>query len=284
MRTLLAVLLLLSQEESWVNPPKDKLAGVEHRTFRSASMKRDVGFAIYLPPAYASEPAKRFPVVYYLHGMTDCESTHPQLFGILDAAIAKGEVAPIILVYTMCGRTSWYADAPDGSVMGESVFVKDLVPHVDATFRTVASREGRAVMGWSMGGFGALKMGFKHPEFFGSVVSFGGGFVTGEDLKKRRSGQLKKTFGDDPEKFQEDSPWELSKKNLEKIRDRQPLRLAVGTKDSLLEPNRRMKAFLEDLKLAPEYEEIEGVGHEPPKVFAAQGLKALQFHARHFGK
>lgn len=60
------------------------------------------------------------------------------------------------------------------------------------------------------------------------------------------------------------------------------MRLVVGTKDKLLEHNRRMKAVLAELKIGFEYEEIEGVAHNPPLVFAAQGLKAFQFHARHF--
>jgi hypothetical protein len=56
----------------------------------------------------------------------------------------------------------------------------------------------------------------------------------------------------------------------------------VGTKDVLYEQNRRLKAILEELKIGFEYEEVEGVAHNPPLVFAAQGLKGFQFHARHF--
>lgn len=269
---LLAVLVLVPQE-SWVNPLKNPPPGVEPRSFASASMKRDVGYTIYLPPGYQTGDC-RYPVVYYLHGMTDCESTHSQLFGILDQAIAAGDVKPMILVYTMCGRTSWYADAPDGSVMGETVFLRELLPHVDATYRTIASAQGRALIGWSMGGHGALKFGIARPDLFCSVVSFGGGFLKGEELNKRNGDLVKAMFGD-AERFDEQSPWTLVRKLPVKV----ALRLAVGTKDFLLEPNRRMKALLEELKVPLEYEEIDGVGHEPPKVFAAQGLQAFKFHS-----
>ena len=272
MRSLLLAAVCLVPQESWVNPLKNPIAGVESRTFNSASMKREVGYTIYLPPGYKTGE-QRYPVVYYLHGMTDCESTHPQLFGILDRAIAAGEVKPMILIYTMCGRTSWYADAPDGSVMGETVFLKELIPHVDATFRTVTLAGGRALIGWSMGGHGALKFGLARPDLFCSVVSFGGGFLKGESLAKR-NGDLVKTMFGDVVKFDEQSPWTLAKKGDVKV----ALGLVVGSKDGLLEPNRKMKALLEELKIPLEYEEIEGVGHEPPKVFAAQGLKAFQFH------
>jgi enterochelin esterase-like enzyme len=268
-------------QESWVNPPKEMPKGAEHRTFESASMKREVGFTIYLPPGYA-EGEKRYPVAYYLHGMTDCESTHLELMGVLDEAIRKGEIEPMILVYGMAGRTSWFSDAPDGSVMGETVIVKELVPHVDKSYRTVPSREGRALQGWSMGGHGALKLGLKYPEMFSSVVAYGGGFRTGEELAKRPGPWFRQMFGGDAAKFQADSPWEIARANADKVRGKLPIAMWVGSKDGLLEPNRRMKALLEELKLAPDYAEIEGVGHEPKKVFAQAGLKALQFTRRNF--
>lgn len=276
MKIMLLAAVCLAPQESWVNPLKTPIPGVESRNFASASMKRDVGYTIYLPPGYKTGD-QRYPVVYYLHGMTDCESTHPQLFGILDQAISKGEVKPMILVYAMCGRTSWYADAPDGTVMGETVFLKELIPHLDATVRTAASAEGRALIGWSMGGHGALKFGLSRPDLFCSVVSFSGGFLKGEELAKR-NGDLVKTMFGDIGKFDEQSPWTLARK-VEKAGVKVALRLVVGTKDFLLEPNRKMKALLEELKVPAEYEEIEGVGHEPSKVFAAQGLQAFKFHA-----
>lgn len=240
-------------------------------------MQHAVGFTIYLPPGYAGS-ARRFPVVYYLHGMTDCESTHPQLFGILDRAIRAGQVPPMILVYAMCGRTSFYADSPDGEVMGETVFLKELIPHVDGALRTIAAREGRAVMGFSMGGAGALKFAFKRPDLFGSAVSMSGGFYSGAVEKERHPAVFEKMFGGDTERFDAQSPLRLAAGAGGKV----PLCIVVGTKDPHLESNRQMKAMLERLKIGLEYEEIEGVAHRPPLVLEAQGLKAFQFHARHF--
>ena len=263
--------------EAWVNPPKEPIPGVEHRSFYSTSMQRGVGFNLYLPPGYAGSE-KRFPVVYYLHGMTDCESTHPQLFGILDKAIRAGEVPPMILVYTMCGRTSFYTDSPDGEVMGETVFIKELIPHMDRTIRTISSRDGRAVMGFSMGGAGAVKLACKYPELFSSAVSLSGGYYPGEVEKARHPAVFKKMFGDDVKRFDGQSALTRACASGGKM----PLRIAVGTQDPHLEANRKLKAALEDLKIGIEYEEIEGAAHRPPLVFEAQGLKAFQFHARYF--
>lgn len=263
--------------EAWVNPPKEAIPGVEHRTFRSASMQRDVGFNLYLPPGYAGAD-QRFPVVYYLHGMTDCESTHPQLFAILDQAIRAGEVPPMILVYAMCGRTSFYADSPDGQVMGETVFIKELIPHVDNTVRTIASREGRAVLGFSMGGAGAVKFVCRYPDLFSSAVAFSGGYAPGEVERSRFPKVIQQMFGDDVKRFDEQSALTL----VRTVGTTVPLRVVVGTKDVLYEQNQELKTALEAAEIGFEYEEIEGVAHNPPLVFAAQGLKAFQFHARHF--
>jgi endo-1,4-beta-xylanase len=278
-----AILLSAAVQESWVNPPKDPVPGVLHRTFMSASMKREVGYQIYLPPGYEGSDL-RFPVIYFLHGMTDCETTHPHLFPILDAAVRSGEVKPAILVYTMCGRTSWYADAPDGSVMGESVFIKDLIPHVDATYRTVAAKGGRALQGWSMGGHGAIKFAFKYPELFSSAVAYGGGFRRGEQLKDRGGKLLQTMFGGDSARFDAESPAGLLAAKGPALKGQLALRLVVGEKDFLLEDNRRFKGLLEAQGVAFEYEEIPATGHEPKKVFEAQGLQAHRFSAAGFAK
>lgn len=284
MRLLILALCLglAPRDESWVNPPDKEWPGVRHRTFRSASMKRDVGYNIYLPPGYEGTET-RFPAAYYLHGMTDCESTHLELMGILHDAIKAGKIEPMILVYTMGGRTGWFTDAADGSVMSETLIIKELIPHVDATTRTIAAREGRALQGWSMGGFGALKFGFKHPEMFSSVVSYGGGFVKVDRFQGRMADLMKRTFGT-PEGFLKNAPRHWARTNAEKIRGKLPLRLCVGTKDRLYGVNQAMRAFLDTVDFKHEYEEVEGVGHNPKKVFAAVGLKSLQFTRRHFGK
>jgi endo-1,4-beta-xylanase len=234
--------------ESWVNPPGEPVPGVLHRTFMSASMEREVGYQIQLPPGYEGSE-RRIPVTPFLHGMTDCEATHPHPFPILDAAIRPGEVKPAILVHTTCGRTSWSADAPDGSVVGDSVFIKDLIPHVDATDRTIAAK----------GGHGAIKFAFKYPEFLSSAVAYGGGFRRGERRKDRGSRLLQTMFGGDSARFDAESPAGLLAAKGSALKGQVALRLVVGEKGFLPEDNRRFKGPLE-----------------------VQGLKALRFSAAGF--
>jgi endo-1,4-beta-xylanase len=174
--TLLALLALglplglLAAGESWNNPPGGLPAGAEHKTFMSASMKTEVGYNIYLPPGYAADKATRWPVLYYLHGRGGTESSHTGAFAQFDQAIKDKKIPPFIYVHAMCGRNSGYVDAVDGSVMGETVFIKELIPHIDATYRTVAAKGGRAVEGFSKGGQGALLFAFKFPELFSSCI------------------------------------------------------------------------------------------------------------------
>jgi len=165
---------------SWVSPlanPESAKSGlpqtVRHATFKSASMGIDVGYYIYLPPGYESAK-ERYPVVYHLHGgRPGGEGKAVRLASYVDKAIAAGMIKPTIYVFPNGGPVSWY-DMPamkDG--LGESVFVKELVPHIDATYRTWGTREGRALEGYSQGGRGTTRIMFKHPQLLLSVAPGG---------------------------------------------------------------------------------------------------------------
>ncbi|MCB1226549.1 MAG: hypothetical protein KDK99_12110, partial [Verrucomicrobiales bacterium] len=149
---------------------------VRHATFRSPSMGIDVGYYIYLPPGYDDSEA-RYPVVYHLHGgRPGAENKSVKLASFIDAATQKGTIQPTIYVFPNGGPVSWY-DMPEMEHgMGESIFVKELIPHIDATYRTWGSREGRALEGYSQGGRGTTRIMFKHPELFVSVAPGGSGY------------------------------------------------------------------------------------------------------------
>src|SRR5436190_1973452 len=158
---------------SWDNPLKDAVPGVEHRTFRSASMKVDVGYNIYLPPGYAAAAAdRRYPVIYWLHGLGGNETSGMFPTAIVDRAIKDKSIPPLIVVFVNGGPRTRYHDSTDGKIMAEPLVAKELIGHIDQTFRTIASPDGRAISGMSMGGNGSLKFAFKYPELFSSAVAF----------------------------------------------------------------------------------------------------------------
>jgi len=131
--------------------------------------------AVYLPAGYEGA-ARRYPVIYYLPsplGKFDEDFYRGQVRGLLDRADAAGEISKVIFVAvdmeTPLG-CSWYVNSP---VTGnwEDFMVRELVPYVDANFRTLASRDSRGIAGDFMGGYGAIRFGMTHPEVFGTVYA-----------------------------------------------------------------------------------------------------------------
>ena len=203
--------------ESWNNPPHEKIAGVEHHTFKSASMNVEVGFNIYLPPQYATEKAKRFPVIYYLHGIKGNESSYLDYAHLLDQATKSGGVAPTILIFANGGETSFFSDSPDHSVMGETIIVRELVPYIDQHYRTIPAAHARSLHGFSMGGFGALKFAFKYPEMFQSVVSYAAILPDAKTFAAKERKVFQKAFGDEAG-FAKNDPFQLLQENASKLR------------------------------------------------------------------
>ena len=143
-----------------------------------ASSRRPV--VVYLPPSYRSDPARRYPVLYMLHGATsvpeewlDGSYQGLELPAVLDSLIAAKAMPELIVVMPNADialGSQWYVNSP---VLGkwEDFIVRDLVGFIDRRYRTQARRDGRALFGHSMGGFGALAIGFKHPDRFGFVYA-----------------------------------------------------------------------------------------------------------------
>src|SRR5204863_8096931 len=94
----------------------------------------------------------------------------PSLVSGIDAASRKAKLPPLIFVVVNGGRYTRYYDSLDHSIMMETTVIQELIPHIDATYRTVATSGGRAIQGESMGGMGSLKFAFKYPELFSSAV------------------------------------------------------------------------------------------------------------------
>jgi enterochelin esterase-like enzyme len=145
-------------------------------SFRSATLGEDIAYTVYLPGGYP-EAGRRYPVLYLLHGRGDSMSAWTRVKGELDALISAGEIPPVIAVMPdapWSSRASYYVDsAYEGTNPGrkvETAFIRDLVPHVDATYKTMASRSGRAIAGYSMGGYGALRYSLVYPELFGASI------------------------------------------------------------------------------------------------------------------
>ena len=155
-------------EPVWLLPSVEG-PNLRYKTFQSASVKAAVSYVIYLPAEYEANKTARYPVVYWLHGKGAGQQGLPGFARSFNEAIASGKCPPMIVVYPNGLPMGGYTDSPDGKQPVESMIIRDLIPHIDANYRTLAKRESRMIEGFSMGGSGAAKLGFKYPELFGAI-------------------------------------------------------------------------------------------------------------------
>jgi len=144
---------------------------MESLVMPSRILKQDVHFSVCLPKDYY-DTKKSYPVVYLLHGLGDDETSwleYGQISQYADKSVETDETAPMIFVMPEAFRT-YYVNDYKGSFLYQDMFVQELVPYIDSLFRTKADRQHRALMGYSMGGFGALNLHLKHPDVFGTAV------------------------------------------------------------------------------------------------------------------
>lgn len=147
------------------------LAGrVEQGSYASSVTARQEPYRVYLPPGYEQQD-RRYPVLYLLHGWPYDES-HWDVLGVderADAGIVNGSMNPFIIVLPGADSGGLYVTTSGGPGSFEEQLVNELMPHVDATYRTVQTREARAIGGISRGGVWALEIAFRHPDAFGVV-------------------------------------------------------------------------------------------------------------------
>ncbi len=272
----------------WV-PPLVEAPRVQRVVFDSSAAGTTAGCHVYTPGAYDAEPERRFPVLYWLHGWKGDPGRATvggiaPMAGRFDAAIKAGEIPPILVVFPN-GMDSLWIDSKDGRMPMESVVVKDLIPHIDATFRTIASREGRVVEGFSMGGYGAARFGFKHPDLFGAVSILAGGplqqvFTNSPRVGARgRERVMHDLFGDDPAYFTAQSPWDLAGRNVAALTSGATrVRMVIGDRDEMLENVRTFENRLKSLGIPHEYVEVPSAGHDTMRVLDGLGDEFWAFH------
>jgi S-formylglutathione hydrolase FrmB len=178
------------------------------------------------------------------------------------------------------GGRNFYTNAKEGPAY-EDDLMHDVLGLVERTFPVKAERSGRAIGGLSMGGYGAVKLGLKHYEMFGSVNSHSGavGILRRETMKTRPlTPEYQRIFGESTEGSDED-PFAL----VERIDHGRlpPLRLDCGLDDVLLPQNRAFHKHLESLHIAHEYQEYPG-GHNW-EYWDEHVQEAIAFHVKNLG-
>lgn len=272
----------------WVNPPKAGQTlptGVTHRTFFSKALKQDVGYCIYLPPGYEANVAKRYPVIYNLHGAGGNELHSFVAVQALHDGIVSGRWQPAIVVLPNGGSHTYYKDSADGKYPAETLIVRELIPYIDATYRTIAARGGRAIEGFSMGGRGSTRLAMKYPELFCSLHNQAGNVPHTADLYDPTKPTVypNSYLGADKARFEENDAFLLLKKNLPAIKGGLRILITCGTQDDGHLPTvRDYHAALVAAGVDHTYLEVEGLAHEHDKLVKMYATTWYDYHMESF--
>ncbi|MFT4202948.1 MAG: alpha/beta hydrolase family protein [Chitinophagaceae bacterium] len=241
---------------------------------RSNVMRKDIKCVVVLPDTYARENNKRFPVVYLLHGYGD------NYAGWLRHTAHTGEQADATGAIIVCpdgNIGSWYFDSPVDTTYKYETYVATEVPHyIDAHYRTVNKRSGRAIGGLSMGGHGALFLAIRHLDTFGAAVSMSGGvdftpFPQNWDIAKRLG-----NYEDNKERWEANTAYTLVN-NLEN--GQLAISFECGVNDFFIGVNRRLHQRLVDLKIDHDYTERPG---EHNWVYWDNAIQFQMLFLKHF--
>ena len=267
----------------WLNDfPKNAVyPNLLHRGFYSEANKNLVGYCIYLPPGYddLKNEDRKYPVVYMLHGgRPGSELKLLPMLNYIHPKMESGEVPPMIYVFANGGAMSHY-DYPRLESFGESSFFKELIPQVDANYRTIKEREGRGVEGGSQGGRGTARYMFKHPEMFVSAVPMFGGHATEKTISENDGVESDKVVFEPG-----NNTWDLARAYAENPDQVGPLNVlvVVGDQDFNYEGNLEWMEHLKSLQIPFEKRIVADAGHNYKQVYESAGLEIMNFHAANF--
>lgn len=137
-----------------------------------------VPYCVILPPGYGEDANRRYPVLYYLHGLGDNQQMFVRSggFNLVEELWDRRQLGDFIIV-TPAGYTSFFMNSHDASSRYDDFFLQEFIPWIENRYRIAARRESRGIGGISMGGYGALRLAFLHPQLFGSVSAHSGALM-----------------------------------------------------------------------------------------------------------
>ncbi len=268
--------------DSWADPLINTMPGASYHLFPTPVRGKDTkgSFLLFLPEGYAFSE-KKYPAIYWLHGGSGNAREGAWMCGKMKEAMQNGDMPEAIVVFVQGLPSGWYNNSKDSTMPVEDVIIRNLIPYVDANYRTITNRESRAIEGMSMGGYGALHLGFKYPELFGIISAIAPNISTYEMEQKEI---IMPTFENDTAYFNINSPSVLAGRNTDLLQGRTRVRLLIGDKDSLSDPLKAFDKRLTELKIDHQYSVAKGAGHDYMQVITNLGFNSFGFWKDAFKK
>jgi len=284
---IVAALASAAAHAQWTTPPVTA-PGLQYRTFWSPTAQATVSFHVFVPPEYDADPAARFPTLYWLHGSGSPIAGIPAMRNWFASAMAQGRIPPMLVVFPNGMGASMWCDSKDGVTPMESVVIDDLIPHVDSTFRTIASRRGRIIEGFSMGGAGSGRLALRRPDLFAGVSMLGAGPMQLDFMDapkgtsvppEQRAELFERVWGSDPAYYLAEHPWTIAGQRADAhIALCTTIRIGVGAFDAMRTPNEAFHAHLLSLGVPHQLVVVPGVGHDPMLTLQGLGPEGWNFY------
>lgn len=267
---------------------------IDCSTLQSKLLHRGVHYCVMLPPSYEKETSKSYPVLYFLHGLGENEQTLMRSggWGLIEDLQKQHKVGDFLMVAPE-GRGSFFINSADGHERYSDFFLSEFLPYIEAHYRIVHERKARGVTGLSMGGYGALRVAFAHPELFGSVSAQSAALITESpqqlNADARSAGPMGRLLGGvfgnpvNVAHWQQNNPFALTRKNQIQIKT-QAIYINCGQQDELgfADGATRMHKQLLAESVRHEFHLYPG-GHNADYFLSHMG-ETMEFHWHTFSK
>jgi S-formylglutathione hydrolase FrmB len=196
-------------------------------SIKSRILNQTVHYCVMLPVGYdnatAKPPAKQYPVLYYLHGLSDNEQTLFRSGGwnLIEDLRQQHKIGDFLIVAPE-GKATFYINSADKKVLYGDFFLHEFMPFIEKKYRVRRDRKSRAISGVSMGGYGAMRFAFAHPELFGSVSAQSAALVSQPSHPENSFGRfLGSVFGNpiDVPHWKQNDPLTLAQQNRARLKN-----------------------------------------------------------------
>ena len=201
---LLGIICLLTAVSSCSKEKKDPENPVAFTRYskdivmQSSKLNASIKYSVYLPEKYVENKTERYGVVYLLHGYGDDNNSwndqYLRVSSIINSLEADGSVSPMIYVMPQ-GFKTYYVNRYSGTYNYMDMFTEELVPYIDKTLRTIPDKKHRAVVGYSMGGYGAMILPSKNMDLFSVSAPLSMSFRTDKQYMTESSGGWDNQWG-----------------------------------------------------------------------------------------